>query len=241
MSSWKGKSVRVLMLHQPRSHSPSGELEALLHEKDLSIGSSGSGPNHSDAHASGSASDSPNTVDFSLGATPTMPLRSSNNPLDTMFFSNWPPHLPEPALLHYLVELLFLYHPHTSQLLHKPTFMASLVLPPDHPKFPATPVLHAICALASAYTGIVTSAPAVDYTKVPLRELFTQKYRRDKESETSFADQQAQLAKETAQQLEVVGADLLQVVQGLLVHYLYTFVLNDASPSQRPAGLVLLL
>ncbi|KAK1232709.1 hypothetical protein PQX77_004185 [Marasmius sp. AFHP31] len=91
--------------------------------------------------------------------------------------------------------------------------MASLVLPPDHHKFPATPVLHAICALASAYTGIVTSAPAADYTKVPLDELFTQKYRRDKELETSFADQQAQLAKETARQLEVVGADLLQVVQ----------------------------
>lgn len=45
--------------------------------------------------------------------------------------------------------------------------MTSLSLPPDHPKFPAVPVLHAICAVGSLYTSAVTSAPPVNFDKVP--------------------------------------------------------------------------
>lgn len=44
--------------------------------------------------------------------------------------------------------------------------MTSLALPPSHPKFPSSPVLHAICAVGSLYTAAVTSPPFPDYGKV---------------------------------------------------------------------------
>lgn len=44
--------------------------------------------------------------------------------------------------------------------------MTSLLLPPSHPKFPAPPILHAICAVASLYTAAVTSPPFPDFAKV---------------------------------------------------------------------------
>ncbi|KAL0579098.1 hypothetical protein V5O48_002881 [Marasmius crinis-equi] len=100
--------------------------------------------------------------------------------------------------------------------------MTCLVLPPEHPKFPAVPVLHAICALASQYTGMVSSPPPTDYTKVPLHEMFTHKYRHGEGSELSFGDRQAELARETAQHLESIGSNLLQVVQAnVLLSYYY--------------------
>ncbi|KAK7058877.1 hypothetical protein VNI00_001501 [Paramarasmius palmivorus] len=137
----------------------------------------------------------------------------SSSPSNTMFFPNWPHNLPEPELLNHLVELFFTFHPHANQLFHAPTFMASLVLPPEHPKFPATPILHAICALASLYTRVVSSAPPLDYSRVPTNEMFTQKYG----SNDTFADRQAQLSRETAQEQENLGVNLLQIIQAHVI------------------------
>src|SRR5262245_23495163 len=68
--------------------------------------------------------------------------------------------------LFFRVEVFFIFHPHATRLFHAPNFMASLSLSPSHPKFPAIPVLHAICAMASSYTAAVSSPPFPDFAKV---------------------------------------------------------------------------
>jgi hypothetical protein len=99
--------------------------------------------------------------------------------------ANWPSELPPPDVLKHLlvasmvffellsnsyfvyrVEVFFLFHTHAARLFHTGTFMACLALPPAHPKFPATPVLHAICALGSLYTAAVTSPPQLDFDEL---------------------------------------------------------------------------
>lgn len=64
------------------------------------------------------------------------------------------------------VEVFFVFHPHANRLFHAPSFMSTLSLPPSHPKFPATPVLHAICAIGSLYTAAVTSPPLPNFAEV---------------------------------------------------------------------------
>jgi hypothetical protein len=49
--------------------------------------------------------------------------------------------------------------------------MASLLLPPTHPKFPIPPVLHAICAASTLYTAAVSSPPLPNYAEVALSKL----------------------------------------------------------------------
>ena len=60
------------------------------------------------------------------------------------------------SILFYLlvnsVEVFLNYHPSARRLLHGPTLMASLALPPTHPKFPSDALLHAICACATFHT-----------------------------------------------------------------------------------------
>ena len=131
------------------------------------------------------------------------------------------------------VEVFFIFHPHAHRLLHTQSFMASLSLSPSHPKFPAIPVLHSICAISSLYTAAVSSPPLPDFSKVapgmccnsvtPLfcalilfrqDEIFTQKYRVKEGRPDSFAEHQAKLAKETADILEVLGESFVQVLQG---------------------------
>ncbi|KAF8832430.1 hypothetical protein HHX47_DHR1002027 [Lentinula edodes] len=95
--------------------------------------------------------------------------------------------------------------------------MTSLSLPPDHPKFPAVPVLHAICAVGSLYTSAVTSAPPVNFDKVPADEIFTERYRIKENRPDSFAEQQATLAKEALQRMEIMGLELIQVLQSTIL------------------------
>ncbi|CCA69156.1 hypothetical protein PIIN_03056 [Serendipita indica DSM 11827] len=81
---------------------------------------------------------------------PNLPFDSNN-----VLWPNWPERLPAPPLLHNLAETFFSCHPHATRLLHRPTFMASLALPPNHADFPALSLLHAICALASLWSPLV--------------------------------------------------------------------------------------
>lgn len=64
------------------------------------------------------------------------------------------------------VEVFFVFHPHANRLFHSANFMGTLTLPPGHPKFPSTPVLHAICAIGSLYTAAVTSPPLPNFSEV---------------------------------------------------------------------------
>lgn len=53
------------------------------------------------------------------------------------------------------------YCRHANRLFHAKTFMASISVPPSHPKFPPTFLLHAICAISTLYTAEVSSPPLV--------------------------------------------------------------------------------
>ncbi|KAG9042988.1 hypothetical protein FS837_010152 [Tulasnella sp. UAMH 9824] len=71
----------------------------------------------------------------------------------------WPLNIPPPAMLFHLVEIFFYSVPLASRLIHKPTFISNLSQPPTSPDFPHVAVLHAICALASLYSPIITQPP----------------------------------------------------------------------------------
>ncbi|KAJ3879074.1 hypothetical protein F5051DRAFT_404027 [Lentinula edodes] len=198
------------------------ELEALLQEKNgtqrLMSPQNGSpaSSNHDRDSGFGSESDS-----RSSGSTPALVPAALSTPLSMpgmdMTWTHWPTDLPGPDLLRHLVDVFFTFHPHASQLFHTSTFMTSLSLPPDHPKFPAVPVLHAICAVGSLYTSAVTSAPPVNFDKVPADEIFTERYRIKENRPDSFAEQQATLAKEALQRMEIMGLELIQVLQSTIL------------------------
>ena len=131
------------------------------------------------------------------------------------------------------VEVFFGFHPHAGRLFHSPSFMASLSLPPSHPKFPSTAVLHAICAVGSLYTAsIMPSDLASDippgrfndsefgfslYSSIPCSplpdELFSERYK-PKEHVDSFAEQQVKFAKQAIDEQISIGSHLLECVQG---------------------------
>ena len=107
--------------------------------------------------------------------------------------------------------------------------MSCLSLPPSHPKFPSTPVLHAICAIGSLYTAAVTPPPLPDFTEyapgtnhsphisdvIPNHfpdEIFRQ--RTKEQYMDSFAEQQARCARETADRQNSLDDNLFQVLQG---------------------------
>jgi len=83
------------------------------------------------------------------------------DPFMDLLFSGWNPDLPNPPLLNHLsvfelrarvaklitpcsIEVFFRCDPCGSRLLHRPSFLASLLLPPRDPGFPHPAILHAI-------------------------------------------------------------------------------------------------
>jgi hypothetical protein len=81
-------------------------------------------------------------------------------------------------MLNHFVETFFLCHPHAHRLLHRPTFMASLRLPPTHADFPALSLLHAICALASIWSPAVEQEEMPDLSNRPAEEIFQETERK---------------------------------------------------------------
>ncbi|KAG9002928.1 hypothetical protein FRB94_003455 [Tulasnella sp. JGI-2019a] len=69
-----------------------------------------------------------------------------------LIFSGWNRDLPDPRLLHHLVMLYFSRDACASRILHRPSFLFAMTLPPTHPDFPHPALLHAICASASRWT-----------------------------------------------------------------------------------------
>lgn len=130
---------------------------------------------------------------------------------------NWPQKLPDPELLRHLIEVFFVFHPHANRVFHASSFLANLSLAPNHPRFPATCVLHAICAMASFYTAAVTSPPLPDLNRVQADEIFQARNRVRENRPDSFAEEQAKYAKEEADKLEVLGEDLFQMLQARVI------------------------
>lgn len=202
------------------------ELEALLREKNMQSSSSSSSPpliDQSATHFLGSdmellasaLSQSPPLLDeFISPSTPGSSPRSGTG-LEVIW-PNYPPGLPNPDLLRHLVEVFFVFHPHANRVLHYPSFMASLLLSPSHPKFPSTPILHAICALGSLYTAAVTSPPLPNFAEVDPDEIFTSRIRVKDSRPDSFAEQQAKYARERADYYESIGDKLFETIQGKL-------------------------
>ncbi|KAJ7619127.1 hypothetical protein DFH06DRAFT_1235416 [Mycena polygramma] len=198
------------------------ELEALLLEKEIQSSKSAVG-NHSASRFLGSDMDmltsaltqsppfdefiSPAVTSTTSGSSP-----GSSSGMELLWY-NYPPRLPSQDLLHHLVEVFFVFHPHANRVLHYPSFMASLMLTPSHPKFPATPILHAICALGSLYTVAVAPPPLPNFSEVALDEIFSARHRLREGRPDSFAEEQAKYARETADQLESVGDRLFELTQ----------------------------
>ncbi|KAJ7225441.1 hypothetical protein GGX14DRAFT_420493 [Mycena pura] len=92
----------------------------------------------------GSESGSPD-----LGANPS---QSSPDPLMDLLFLGWNPDLPDPATLNHFIDIFFKCDPCGSRVLHRPSFLASMHLPPRDPGFPHSAILHAICTSASRWS-----------------------------------------------------------------------------------------
>ncbi|KAA1467928.1 hypothetical protein DENSPDRAFT_833103 [Dentipellis sp. KUC8613] len=131
-------------------------------------------------------------------------------------WQTWPPNLPQPHLLRHLVEIFFAFHPHAGRLFHGPSFMSSLTLPPTHPKFPSTAVLHAICAVASMYTVAVVPTPQPNLNEMAPDEIFNDKFR-DPEETDSFAEQQIKFACREWDRHIAKGSRLLEHVQASII------------------------
>lgn len=71
----------------------------------------------------------------------------------------WPLNIPPPATLFHLVEIFFSSVPLAGRLIHKPTFISNLRQVPTSPEFPHAALLHAICAMASIYSPVITQPP----------------------------------------------------------------------------------
>jgi len=55
------------------------------------------------------------------------------------------------------VETFFTHVPQLPRMIHRPTLMTNIRLPPTSPNFPHSSLLHAICASASSHTGWVNN------------------------------------------------------------------------------------
>ncbi|KAB5589431.1 SNF2 family DNA-dependent ATPase [Ceratobasidium theobromae] len=115
-----------------------------------SVGS-GSGAHRSD---SAGASLSPIST-FSSGQMPGMDhspeLGHNHIPLFDAMPLGYSTDLPSPEILLHLVQTFFQCQIFANTLLHRSTFLSRLQLPPSHPQYPSTALLHAICADASLY------------------------------------------------------------------------------------------
>ncbi|TFK41060.1 hypothetical protein BDQ12DRAFT_600361 [Crucibulum laeve] len=149
--------------------------------------------------------------------TPSPPMVPEDTVGLDIIWPNWPSAVPGPDLLRHLVDVFFTFHPHATRLFHAATFIRSLSLPPSHPKFPSTPVLHAICALGSLYTVAVSSPPLPNFDEVAPDEIFLERHRSKEQRPDSFAEQQAKLARDTAAHLNSLGEDLFQVLQANII------------------------
>ncbi|KAF5377434.1 hypothetical protein D9615_005321 [Tricholomella constricta] len=80
------------------------------------------------------------------------------DPLMDLLFLGWNSDLPDPAALNHYIEIFFKCDPCGSRVLHRPSFIASMHLPPRDPGFPHSAILHAIVE------RIYRQPPTVTYT-----------------------------------------------------------------------------
>ncbi|CAE6443114.1 unnamed protein product [Rhizoctonia solani] len=96
---------------------------------------------------------------------PTFDLGSGPEP-SAMVPHSWPEELPEPYVLTHLVRTFFASHALAPHLLHRPTFLARLALPPTHEAFPAPALLHGMAAIGALYAP--QPGPSLDFDSGPI-------------------------------------------------------------------------
>lgn len=173
---------------------------------------------------------------------------TDTNAYTTMLWPHWPERLPSPPLLNHLVETFFASHPHANRLLHRPTFMASLQLPPTHQDFPALSLLHAICALASIWSPAVEHENMPDLQNRPAEEIFQEAERRRIREQRAqlglgasnginrgdwFGEVQAKWSREEEEKNATEGT---AVFQGLQCEFLASLCDLFSFPSSRGKG-----
>ena len=90
-------------------------------------------PNLVSAHAGISFNRRPLGVPMWLPPTPD---HLPSNLATTMIDPSWPPNLPPMETLLHLIDIFFSYVPHAHRILHRPTFMESLLNHPSSDQFP---------------------------------------------------------------------------------------------------------
>ncbi|KAI9060603.1 hypothetical protein FKP32DRAFT_1577873 [Trametes sanguinea] len=151
------------------------------------------------------------------------PLNSSDSlPSDVgmeLMVPAWPKNLPTNPFLPYAhtsihrVEAFFTFTPNATRMFHVPTFLASLTLPPTHPKFPMPAILHAMCALGSMYTASVDATPS----SPSLPSYYSDGGPALLKETRSFGDQQIRAAKEAMEIAMRTTADLFSVLQAHII------------------------
>ncbi|KAJ7070957.1 hypothetical protein C8F01DRAFT_1108482 [Mycena amicta] len=99
--------------------------------------------------------DAPETRFGSENGSPDLanvPSQNSPDPLMDLLFLGWNPDLPDPATLNHYIDIFFKCDPCGSRVLHRPSFLASMHLPPRDRGFPHSAILHAICTSASRWS-----------------------------------------------------------------------------------------
>ncbi|CAE6458019.1 unnamed protein product [Rhizoctonia solani] len=149
---------------------------------------------------------------------PTLPMSLPPGPVidestQQLIPHDWPTRLPAPDLLHHLVDVFFTCYPLAHYLLHRPTFMASLLLPPRSPAFPHSSLLHAICAYASIFSFRVHTP-----TLAPEAGVFP---RMDpqaiRDRDNSFAEKHVRWSRQARDDATSIGSNLIECTQSLVV------------------------
>lgn len=68
-----------------------------------------------------------------------------------LVWPDWPVDLPSQDVVEHVMHVFWDRVPTLPKMLHRATLFSNLQLPPSHPKFPATSLLHAILAVTASY------------------------------------------------------------------------------------------
>ncbi|KAJ1305459.1 hypothetical protein OPQ81_000469 [Rhizoctonia solani] len=139
-------------------------------------------------------------------------INSSDHLGQQLVISGWPTRLPKPDLFYHLVDVFFACYPHAHYIIHRPSFMLSLALPPKSPNFPHVSLLHAICAYAGVFSYLIKPPSAGNLEKIYRDFIFGDRRRPDSREE-SFAEMHANWAEQTIEQATTMGFNLLECVQ----------------------------
>ncbi|KAF8316768.1 hypothetical protein DL93DRAFT_2095989 [Clavulina sp. PMI_390] len=73
----------------------------------------------------------------------------------SLIASAYAPTLPPPHLVEHLVDIFFSSVPYSRQILHRPSFLASLRSVPGSSEYPSATLLHALCAVSSLFSPLI--------------------------------------------------------------------------------------